>query len=154
MSLVIVDGGTLSSGFGPRLPTWALQQVVGYLGYTGRDVDVVATAAHDPKRNSRGSGRISIGLNFVLNCWRDGVRRRDLAFLSFSHNSVHLGRAYLLVLVHRHYHFGKTAREREGSLIVRDRRPAIASNVETGPRDKVEKAKPRLGRACRDAVDQ
>jgi len=33
---------------GPTLPTWALQQVVGYLRYTGRHVDVVATAARDP----------------------------------------------------------------------------------------------------------
>jgi len=25
-----------------------MQQIVGYLGYTGRDANVVATAAHDP----------------------------------------------------------------------------------------------------------
>jgi hypothetical protein len=29
--------------YGPTLPTWALQQVVGYLRYTGRDANVVAT---------------------------------------------------------------------------------------------------------------
>src|SRR5882672_5239295 len=33
---------------GPTLPTWALQQVVGYLGYTGRDANVVAEAALAP----------------------------------------------------------------------------------------------------------
>jgi hypothetical protein len=38
---------------GPRLPTWVLQQVGSYLGYTGRDAGVVSTAAHDPLRNSR-----------------------------------------------------------------------------------------------------
>jgi len=32
----------------PVLPTWALQQVGGYLGYTGRAADVVARAARDP----------------------------------------------------------------------------------------------------------
>jgi len=36
----------------PTLPTWALQQVVGYVRYSGHDVDVVATAALDPKRPS------------------------------------------------------------------------------------------------------
>src|SRR5215470_8301868 len=35
------------SRFGPLLPAWATQQVVGYLGYTDRDADVVVTAAHD-----------------------------------------------------------------------------------------------------------
>ena len=34
---------------GPTLPTFAVQQVVGYLGYTGRAADVVATAAYDPE---------------------------------------------------------------------------------------------------------
>src|SRR5260370_25923189 len=32
----------------PTLPTWAVQPVGSYLGYTGRDGDVVVTAAHDP----------------------------------------------------------------------------------------------------------
>ena len=36
------------SALGPVLPTWAVQQVVGYLRYTGRAADVVVTAAHDP----------------------------------------------------------------------------------------------------------
>ena len=30
------------------LPTWASQQVIGYLRYTGRDANVVAKAAPDP----------------------------------------------------------------------------------------------------------
>jgi hypothetical protein len=34
---------------GPTLPTSAVQQVVGYLGYTGRDTKMVAKAARDPK---------------------------------------------------------------------------------------------------------
>jgi hypothetical protein len=34
-----------NSGLGPTLTTWASQQVVGYLGYTGRDANVVAKAA-------------------------------------------------------------------------------------------------------------
>jgi len=32
---------------GPTLPTWAVQQVVGYLGYTGRTANVIAKAALD-----------------------------------------------------------------------------------------------------------
>jgi hypothetical protein len=43
----------LMSLAGPKLPTWALQQVVGYLGYTGRDANVVAKAARNPMRKSR-----------------------------------------------------------------------------------------------------
>jgi len=47
------SGGRLKvarmAGIGPTLPTWALQQVVGYLRYTGRDANVVAKAARDPK---------------------------------------------------------------------------------------------------------
>jgi hypothetical protein len=38
------------AAIGPTLPTWALQQVVGYLRYTGRDANVVAKAALDPKQ--------------------------------------------------------------------------------------------------------
>ena len=37
------------SGLGPTQPTWAVQQVVGYLGYTGRGAGVVAKAAFDPE---------------------------------------------------------------------------------------------------------
>src|SRR5215470_10527154 len=33
---------------GPTLPGWAIKQVGSYLGYTGRDADVVVTAARDP----------------------------------------------------------------------------------------------------------
>jgi hypothetical protein len=32
---------------GPTRTTWAVKQVVGYLGYSGRDADVVVTAALD-----------------------------------------------------------------------------------------------------------
>jgi hypothetical protein len=42
--------GSAMTGFGPRLPTWALQQVGSYLGYTGHQINVVVTAARDPKR--------------------------------------------------------------------------------------------------------
>jgi hypothetical protein len=37
------------SGSGPQLTTCALQQVVGFLGYTGHQIYVVVTAARDPK---------------------------------------------------------------------------------------------------------
>src|SRR5215467_12673481 len=37
---------------GPTRTTWALQQIVGDLGYSGRDADVVVTAALDPQRKS------------------------------------------------------------------------------------------------------
>jgi hypothetical protein len=33
---------------GPTLPTWALQQVGSYLGYTGRAADTLATVARGP----------------------------------------------------------------------------------------------------------
>jgi hypothetical protein len=36
---------------------WALQQVGGYLGYTGYRVDVVVTAARDPNRTPNAEGR-------------------------------------------------------------------------------------------------
>jgi hypothetical protein len=36
---------------GPTLPTWALQQVVGYVRHTGRDANVVAKAARDSKQS-------------------------------------------------------------------------------------------------------
>jgi len=37
------------SRVGPLLPTWALQQVVSYLGYTGHRANADATAAFDPQ---------------------------------------------------------------------------------------------------------
>ena len=46
------EGIAPTSGCGPTLPTFAVQQVVGYLGYSGRAADVVATAAPDPLRKS------------------------------------------------------------------------------------------------------
>src|SRR5258708_17724127 len=41
-----------TAAFGPTLPTWALQQVGSYLGYTGRAANVFATGALDPKATS------------------------------------------------------------------------------------------------------
>jgi len=38
------------AGIGPILPTWALQQVGGYPGYTGRDANIVAEAVLNPTR--------------------------------------------------------------------------------------------------------
>jgi hypothetical protein len=37
------------SEVGPGLPTYALQQVGSYLGYTGRAANVATKAAHDPQ---------------------------------------------------------------------------------------------------------
>jgi hypothetical protein len=39
---------TRTSGIGPRLPTCALQQVGSYLGYTGRDANILGNAGADP----------------------------------------------------------------------------------------------------------
>ena len=41
---------------GPTLSTWALQQVGGYPGYTGRDANIVAQATLDPKGTSDMTG--------------------------------------------------------------------------------------------------
>jgi hypothetical protein len=38
------------AAYGPTQPTWAVQQVGSYLGYTGRGAGVVAKAAFDPNR--------------------------------------------------------------------------------------------------------
>ena len=43
------ERGDPTSGSGPTLPTCALQQVVGYLRYTGRDANIVEEAALDPR---------------------------------------------------------------------------------------------------------
>src|SRR5258708_7425115 len=67
----------LESGFGPTLPTWALQQVVGYLRYIGRDANAVAKAARDPSRTWFGTvatcKRRDIGIG-ALSGRRDGLR--------------------------------------------------------------------------------
>ena len=39
---------------GPTPTNSAVQQVVGYLGYSGRDADVVVTAALDPQQSAPG----------------------------------------------------------------------------------------------------
>src|SRR5260370_36904897 len=46
------EGTGVMAGSGPTLPTWALQQVVGYLRCTGRDFNAVAKAARDPTGTS------------------------------------------------------------------------------------------------------
>ena len=43
-----VISASVSSPIGPRLTTWALQQVVSFLGYNGRAANVAATAESDP----------------------------------------------------------------------------------------------------------
>jgi len=40
---------------GPTRTTWALRQIVGYLGYSGRDADVVVTTALGPTPKRRPS---------------------------------------------------------------------------------------------------
>jgi hypothetical protein len=55
-----LTGGLLvrvKSGHGPSLPTCAPQQVGNYLGYTGRGASLLAEAAPDPKKTSRGYRR-------------------------------------------------------------------------------------------------
>jgi hypothetical protein len=43
----VASNQTCNLTVGPRLPTLALQQVGSYPAYTGRDVNIVGTAAHD-----------------------------------------------------------------------------------------------------------
>jgi len=50
-----------SSGYGPPLPTLAMQQVGSYPGYTGRDAKLVAKAALDPSRTPTVHGSIEMG---------------------------------------------------------------------------------------------
>src|SRR5258706_408503 len=45
----------------PTLPTWTVPQVGSCLRYTGRDANVVQTAARDPFRSAPGDGR-NVGL--------------------------------------------------------------------------------------------
>jgi hypothetical protein len=40
--------GTFFDSIGPMLTTWALKQVVSFLGYTGRAANVAATVESDP----------------------------------------------------------------------------------------------------------
>jgi len=48
ISCVICSWSAVSRSHGPMLPTWAMQQVGSFLGYTGRGANVVAKAAHGP----------------------------------------------------------------------------------------------------------
>src|SRR6266851_6234055 len=59
-----------------------------------------------------------------------------------------------LVVVHCDGHLDELAREFEGTFVIRDRRAAIASDIEARPRDEFEEAEPRLDAACRHAIDQ
>jgi hypothetical protein len=45
------------AGNGPTLPSLAMQQVGSYLGYTGRDANVVVKAARGPTRKRRPPAR-------------------------------------------------------------------------------------------------
>src|SRR5882762_9818229 len=47
-----------TSAAGLTLPTWTMQQVGCYRRYTGRDANVVATAALDPKPPINGEDKI------------------------------------------------------------------------------------------------
>ena len=57
------------AGYDPRLPTWALQQVGGYSGYTGRDANIVPVAALDlnPPVSSAYGSRTSASEQFTVN---------------------------------------------------------------------------------------
>src|ERR1700747_1083257 len=51
--VLYVDSAPGRSAVGPRPPTWAQQQVGGYLGYSGRGADAFGKAARDPQRTFR-----------------------------------------------------------------------------------------------------
>jgi hypothetical protein len=76
-------------GYGPRLTTWALQQVVSFLGYIRRAANVAATAESDPQETpppgQKGSG-------FGSPCaWR--VRRGLVAMLAIGGSNVALSQS-------------------------------------------------------------
>ena len=52
----------------PRLPTWALQQVDGYLGYTGHGANIVVKAACDPEKTSRAAWKLLARLHKYEGC--------------------------------------------------------------------------------------
>jgi nitroreductase len=60
----------------------------------------------------------------------------------------------VLIVVHRDRHLEKLAGERERALVVRDRRAAIAADVEAVLGNKIEEAKLQLDVAGRYVVDQ
>src|SRR5258707_13610317 len=69
--------GLLATALGPTLPTWALQQVGSYPGYTGRDANVVAKAAFGPRLPV---GHICFTVGFggqPDEAWMQRKRRRD-----------------------------------------------------------------------------
>jgi len=50
---------------GPELPTCALHKVVSYLGYSGRDADVVLTAALGPGLSSLVAAQVGRYLRYT-----------------------------------------------------------------------------------------
>ncbi len=52
------------AAIGPTLPTWAPRQVGSYLGYTGRNANIVAEAALDPQLTFSATTRERIILHF------------------------------------------------------------------------------------------
>src|SRR5260370_24512211 len=52
------------AAIGPTLPTWAPRQVGSYLGYTGRNANIVAEAALDPHLTFSATTRERIILHF------------------------------------------------------------------------------------------
>jgi hypothetical protein len=48
-------GKSILSACGPSLPTWAVQQVVSFLGHTGRAANITAMAESDPDQTSTSS---------------------------------------------------------------------------------------------------
>jgi hypothetical protein len=53
------------SASGPHLPTWALQHVGSFLGYTGHQIDVVVTAVRDPKLSKATLNGISLAFRYL-----------------------------------------------------------------------------------------
>ncbi len=47
------------SAYGPRLPTWAVQQIGSYRGYTGRDANALGNAALGPSCAREKNARLS-----------------------------------------------------------------------------------------------
>src|SRR4051794_36049468 len=94
-----------------------------------RDVLVWSFSARDPKRSSDGyTGRTSASM--PPKSFPRELRATDA--VSVQH----------LVVVHRDNHLVELSGECERAFVVRDRRAAIASNVEAAPGYEVEEAKP------------
>jgi hypothetical protein len=69
--MALVQQAAETSGCGPTLTTWALQQVASFLGYTGRAANVTATAESDPNVwSGRASQEVSSICRFGLGAFR------------------------------------------------------------------------------------